>query len=96
MSESFIQTNAAGNATGFVGPDAIELFRAVTLKGAIQLYAQCRIIPTRGMTISKMLKLASRFSGKSYGRGQYDAAVADLDVWIATMKAALPVVPGKA
>lgn len=98
MTESYIQTSATGDATSFVGPDATELFRAITLKSAIKMHAACGIIPTRGMTITKMLKLAERYSGKTYGRGQHAAAVAvaDLDIWIATMKSALPVIPHKA
>jgi hypothetical protein len=81
-----------GGGMSLIGPDAVELYRAATLRMSISLHQKCGMIPTRGVTITKMFTMVHRYSGKRYKRGAHDAALADLDVWIATMKAALPVV----
>lgn len=82
------------HATVYSGPDATELFRAQVLASSIKMWIKCGIIPTRGVTISKMLHLVARYSGKSYPRGKAGAAkaVADLEIWINTMRVALPIV----
>jgi hypothetical protein len=79
-----------GVATCYSGPDATNLFRAMTLRSALKL-AKVGISATRGVGPTALLKMAEGYSGKRYKRGQYDAAVADLTVWIETMKSALPV-----
>lgn len=79
------------SSTSFVGPDATALFRAMTLHSAIKLYLATGMIPTRGVTISKMLVIATQITGKTYRRGAGQAAVDDLQVWIEAMKAAMPV-----
>ena len=71
--------------------DAIPMFQVITLKGAIKLHKACGMIPTRGMTITKMLQSASNVTGKKYKRGQHDAAIADLELWLAAAKASMPV-----
>lgn len=70
--------------------DAIPVFGVIALKGALKLHKACGMIPTRGMTITKMFKQAGHITGKTYKRGQHDAAIADLESWIAAAKAALP------
>lgn len=81
--------------TIYTGPDSIALYRAITLRGALKLYAQTGMLMTRGMTVTKMLKAATHYTGKDYGRGNVtkaQAAAADMTVWIETMRSALPVV----
>jgi hypothetical protein len=73
----------------FAGPDAVELVRAAALSSAIGLL-KAGITPTRGFTGTKALAMCERYTGKKYKRGQYDAARADLKVWIETMKSAIP------
>ena len=77
----------------YSGADAVTFFAAKNLKICISLYMKTGIIPTRGVTISKMLKLAHRYTGKTYKNGVvgWSACVADLDVWCNTMRAALPI-----
>lgn len=75
----------------FVGSDATQLYRAVVLKSSISLHQKCGMIPTRGMTITKLFQIASEFTGQRYKRGEHERAIADLTVWIETMKSALPV-----
>lgn len=88
--QSHIGYNAKGEAVSFVGHDATQLYRAAATKAAIKMHKVCGMIPTRGVTITVLFKIASEFSGKKYKRGEHDKAIADLDVWIQTMKAALP------
>jgi hypothetical protein len=77
--------------TTFTG-DAIHLYRAVTLKGALKLHRDCGMIPTRGMTITKMFAIAQQITGKKYKRGGHDAAITDLTAWIEAAKASMPII----
>jgi hypothetical protein len=79
------------SSTTFVGRDATQLVRAAALEACLRLYAKTGIIPTRGLTISKMLVAAAQYTGKKYRRGSANVAAADLKVWVETMKSALPV-----
>jgi len=78
--------------TTFVGGDAVNYVRAEFLASALKLYhdSKGRIIPTRGVTAMKMLKMATEYSGKNYKRGDYLQASADVKKWADEMKAALP------
>lgn len=87
--DSYIHVGKGG--TSIVGPDATNLYRAIVLRSSIKLYAATGMIPTRGVTITKMLAMAGQYTGKKYKRGQYAEAQADLNVWIETMKSALPI-----
>ena len=89
--DSFIKHTSAGPM--FVGPDAVRLQQAITLRSAIKMYVMSsgQIIPTRGMGITKMLALAGTITGKKYKRTQTTQAQADLHIWIETMKSALPI-----
>jgi hypothetical protein len=75
----------------FAGPDATRLYAAMQIKSFIGLYQKCGMIPTRGMTITRMLEAATRYTGQTYKRGQASKAMDDLTIWIETMKSALPV-----
>lgn len=83
-------TITKGGAVCFSGPDAMAFYRAVQLRAAIRLHAKTGLIPTRGFGPGKMLAAAGAITGKAYRRGQSGQAVADLDTWIDTMRAALP------
>jgi TPP-dependent pyruvate/acetoin dehydrogenase alpha subunit len=77
----------------FVGGDAVELFRITAMRSAIKMHRDCGMIPTRGMTITKMLAAVTAITGKPYkGKTKHDAAIADLDARIAAAKASMPVV----
>ena len=90
MSDSSVTVYGNGGAS-FVGPDATNLLRATMLRSSIKLHRDCGMIPTRGVTITKMFAMAKGYTGKSYKRGAHNAAIADLTVWIETMKSALPI-----
>jgi C4-dicarboxylate transporter len=89
MSESYIDHSSTG-ATSFVGPDAVKFYAVARLKGFIGLWIKTKMIPTRGITITVMLGEASKVTGKTYKPRDAQKAVDDLQVWIDTMKAALP------
>jgi len=87
--DSYIHHTSGG--TLYSGPDAVRLQQAITLRSAIKLYRACGVIPTRGMGIVNMLKLATSITGKPYKRTHAAQAEADLHIWIETMKSALPI-----
>lgn len=80
-----------GGGTTISGKDGMNFYRAITLKSAIGLHMKTGLIPTRGVTITSMFKMATEYTGKTYKRGQHEAAINDLGVWIDTMRAALPI-----
>lgn len=90
MQQSMIIKHRDGT-TAFVGPDAVALSRALTLRLAIDIYDKTRRQVTRGMGPTRLLALAAEYTGKHYKRGQYKQASEDLYVWANTMRAALPV-----
>lgn len=89
MQDSYISTGRGG--TVFSGPDAMRLFDAITLRSGIKLLAK-GICPSRGWTMKLALARANDFTGKTYKLTESDKAVADLTIWIETMRAAIPIV----
>lgn len=74
--------------------DAIKLYGWKVLQQAIGLYMKTGMIPTRGVTISFMLKQATAITSKKYknNRPGWQAAYDDLQVSCDTLRAAMPVV----
>ena len=91
MSDSVIVYDEKGRVTSFVGDDATNLFRAMMLKSSIRLWLDTKMIPTRGVTITKMLAMAKAYSNKSYKTTQCQMAIDDLEVWINNMRSAISV-----
>ena len=58
-----------GKITAYIGGDATSLFKARVLMHSIIMHRNLNMIPTRGMTITKMFKLAEEFTGQKYKRG---------------------------
>jgi hypothetical protein len=92
MSNDSEITYHEGGGASYVGPDATLLFRAKVIKGGIQMWQKCKMIPTRGVTISKLLKMASELTGNKYKNtdADYTRAMEELDNWILTMQTAIP------
>jgi hypothetical protein len=90
VNDDHIAVNNGG--VSFVGQDATRLYAVTVLRASIKLHRSTGLIPTRGMTITRLFQRATEITGRPYKRGQHDAAIADLTTWINTMKAALPVV----
>jgi hypothetical protein len=78
--------------TSYVGPDAVQAFRALTIASGLRLYAKTGMKPNRAYTPTAMLKAATGITGKTYKRGAYVEAADDLQSWANEMKAALPIV----
>lgn len=79
MSQNEISFHGNGGAS-YVGPKGTNVFRLRVLAGAIRLYAKTGIIPTRGVTITKMMKMAEKDTGKKFKRGAYVEAADALDL----------------
>ena len=92
MQESSIHIGKSG-AVSYSGPDAVLYFRARAIKSALTLYVKTggKVIPTRGMGITNMLRVAGEFTNTKYKRTQAAQAIDDLNIWIATMQSALPI-----
>lgn len=88
MVENEIAYNAKGEAVSFVGPDAVNFYRAAAL--AMMLGLMAKGIGHSRITRTQALKMATEYTGKAYKRGQYLEAKADVLLWASTMKAALP------
>jgi hypothetical protein len=80
------------SATSYVGYDATRLFAVASLRASIKLYIKTGMKASRAHTPTAMLAAATRVTGKRYKRGQLAKAAEDLDLWIAAMHAALPVI----
>lgn len=76
----------------FVGPDAVALFRGMALERALRFYADTGMQVNRAYTPTAMLRAASCVTSKTYKRGQYRTAAADVKTWCDAMRAAMPVV----
>jgi hypothetical protein len=63
------------------GP-GIKLYQAIVLRKGIELYAKTGLRPNTAWTPKNMLNAASAITGKTYKRGQYAQAIADLTTWI--------------
>jgi hypothetical protein len=92
MADDSVITFTSGGGMSFVGADATALYRANMLKVSLELYKKTGMIPTRGMTITKMMKMAKGITKKTYKRGQIDIAIQDVKEWCDAMKAAMPIV----
>lgn len=91
MNTDRITVSSTGAIT-YEGRDAVTLYGLIALRSAIRLHQKCGMIPTRGVTITRLLASASSFTGKPYkGKTKHDAAIADLTLTIDAAKAAMPV-----
>jgi len=94
MTEDSHVTVRDNKITSFIGPDATHLFQARCLVMSLRaIKSGFRL--TRGATPTRMLALATQFTGQKYKRGEYDRAMADVQVWISTMESALPAIEEK-
>jgi hypothetical protein len=90
MAESAVTFGAGGGVT-FTGADGVGLYRALALATALKLAGKGFQL-SRTMPKGKLLAAATALSGKTYRRGAYAEAEADVRTWIEAMKAAIPVV----
>lgn len=63
------------------------LYRMMLVKQAVEMWIKHRMEITRGFTITVALKEATKYTGKSYKRNEYQAAVDDMTKAIAEFEA---------
>lgn len=92
MSDSYIEySRGRKEATSYVGRDATELYRVNMLKVSIKLWMKTGMMPTRGIGIRKMLKMAEVYTGRKYKTSEAAYAVEDLHNWVTCMVSAMPI-----
>ena len=92
MSDSYIEySRGRKEATSYVGSDATHLYRVNMIKVSIKLWMKTGMMPTRGIGIRKMLKMAEVYTGRKYKTSEAAYAVEDLHNWVTCMVSALPI-----
>ena len=92
MNDSYVEVSKS--CVVYAGPDAAKLFQAKALIASLKLYSKTKLIPTRGVTITRMLAMATAITQKPYKRGDAAKAADDVQRWADTLLASLPVVSG--
>lgn len=87
MNDSIVSISNGGMM--FSGPDAVNLYRAMSVRASLRIVGIGMSI--KGVSKTRLLKIASEYTGKQYKRGEYEKAREDLTTWIETMKLALPI-----
>lgn len=62
----------------FTIPSQIAGYRALVIAQALTMYAKTGMMVNRAYTPTAMLKAAAGITGKTYKRGQYELAAADI------------------
>ena len=90
MSDSYIQNSQSG--TAYVGPDAVQFFRAKSIRYALHLWHRTGLRPSRGVRLRDLIDAASDITGKKYPKrtSHIPFIVDDLEVWMSAMQSALP------
>lgn len=86
--ESSIKHHAGG--TMFAGREAVDVFRGIVIANALEFYAKTGMKVNRAYTPTAMLGAAKGITGKTYKRGQYAAAAADIREAVRIARAAIP------
>jgi hypothetical protein len=86
--KDYIEHGASG--TTFVGADATACFAAFALASALKLYAKTGMKANRAYTPTAMLRAASKITHKTYKRGDYLTAAADVQKWAEEMRDSIP------
>lgn len=71
----------AHGATSFVGPKAVELYRATVIESAIRMYLKTGMKANRLYTPTNMLAAASQITGQTFKRGQLAQAADAILAW---------------
>lgn len=70
--------------------DGPMLLQAQCLRGALISWIKFKIIPNRNITVSKLIKMTTAFTGYKYTAKQAEKARADLTAWIDSVDKILP------
>lgn len=80
-----IQHHADGGTT--LTGSAIDLYRVAVIRSAIRMYANCGMIPTRGVRITDLMVEASQITGQTLkGKKDHQRAIVALDQWLTEAK----------
>lgn len=80
-------TERTRNGTSFSGSD-VNIFRAIVIASALELYAKTGMQANRAYTPTAMLKAAAEMTGRTFKRGQYTEAATALRALADAAKAA--------
>jgi hypothetical protein len=92
MTDDKIVYNKDGTLRALVGKDAVHLMRIQTIISGLRMSISTggKMILTRGATPTKLLQLASEYTGKKYKRTQKQQAIDDLQIFFNNLKSSLP------
>jgi hypothetical protein len=95
MTEPKIIYRKDGSLSSLQGREAVELMRVQTIISGINMNIRTngQMVLTRGATITKLLGMASGYTGKKYSsrkKEDKERAIADLTVWFNNMKSTIP------
>lgn len=92
MNDDKIVYNKDGSLSALHGKDAVSLMRVATIICCLKMAIATngRMILTRGATPTRLLQMATEYTGQKYKRTEKERAIQDLKVWMETMKSALP------
>lgn len=68
--------------TTFTGQAGVLTHSAVVLKGALKMWVNHKIKPSRAWTPARMLAKATEITGVKFKRGQYLKAIEALEDWL--------------
>lgn len=67
---------------GFVGPDEVACFRAITVASALDFYARYGQQVNKAYTPTRMMAVATSITGETFRRRDYAAAATALRLWV--------------
>ena len=77
------------HGTTFAGPEAVSVFRALTVASALKLYARTGMKANRAYTPAKMMRVAREITGKNFKARDYLLAAEALREWAGKTAATL-------
>ena len=80
MKTNYIEGNAAGGMS-FVGPKAVDVFKATVIASGLRLYAKTGMKPNRNYTPKNMMYHAALMTGLKFKARDYEGAAAALTAW---------------
>lgn len=91
--DSFIKVRKNGELSIAVGSDAMRVMQVSTIIQGLKMDIATggHMILTRGATPTKLLQMATEYTGKKYKRTQKQQAIDDLEEWRNLMLSALPI-----
>lgn len=80
---------SSGSATVFSGKEAVDVFRATVIAGALELYAKTGMRANRAYTPKAMMQAAQEMTGETFKARDYAHAAVTLRQWATNQSAAI-------